>query len=56
MLDPICGMEINKKEAKFSSQLDRKTYYFCSQNCKDKFDKEPKQQMREESHGCGCCH
>ena len=34
--DPICGMEIDKSKA-VTLEKDGKTYYFCSENCKKKF-------------------
>lgn len=40
--DPVCGMEKAKSEFKFTSQYKGKTYYFCSQNCKEMFDGEPR--------------
>ncbi|WP_267643239.1 permease [Haloarchaeobius amylolyticus] len=38
--DPVCGMEIDPDEADHSIEHDGKTYYFCSQSCKDSFDPE----------------
>src|SRR3989338_843086 len=35
--DPICGMEVNEKTAKFSIASKGKKYFFCSKNCHDKF-------------------
>ena len=35
--DPICGMEVDEKKAKFSTVKNGKKYYFCSRNCYDKF-------------------
>ncbi|MCH7568033.1 MAG: YHS domain-containing protein [Nanoarchaeota archaeon] len=38
--DPICGMNVNEKEAKKKDLVvteKGKTHYFCSDNCKDKF-------------------
>ncbi len=35
--DPICGMEIYEKKAKFRAEKGGKAYYFCSKNCHDKF-------------------
>lgn len=35
-IDPICGMEATSDF--FKSDYKGKTYYFCSQHCKDKFD------------------
>ena len=34
--DPVCGMEVDPKKA-LKGEKDGKTYYFCSQHCKDKF-------------------
>lgn len=35
--DPICGMEVDEKKAKFSLASKGKKYFFCSENCYDKF-------------------
>ena len=35
--DPICGMEVNPKKARFKIAKAGKTYYFCSKNCYEKF-------------------
>lgn len=40
-MDLVCGMEINKKTAKFTSKYKGQTYYFCSENCKQHFDNDP---------------
>ncbi len=37
--DPICGMEVDKKKARFSTITNGKKYFFCSKNCYDKFNK-----------------
>lgn len=37
--DPICGMKV--EDAKWTSQFEGKTYYFCAESCKDAFEKEP---------------
>jgi len=36
--DPSCGMEINPITAKFSLKKGGETFYFCSAECKDKFE------------------
>ena len=36
--DPICGMEVDEKKAKFSLVKSGKKYYFCSKSCHDKFN------------------
>jgi YHS domain-containing protein len=39
--DPVCGMQINEKDAAEKSEYKGKVYYFCSPGCKAAFDKEP---------------
>jgi Cu+-exporting ATPase len=42
--DPVCGMEVDVKAAVAAglrSDYKGKTFYFCSDDCKKKFDKEP---------------
>lgn len=46
--DPVCGMKIKAGEAKFKTEFKGKTYYFCSADCKEKFDKEPTKYVKEE--------
>ena len=41
--DPVCSMEVDKKEAEFTSQYGGKTYYFCSEDCKQQFERRPEQ-------------
>jgi YHS domain-containing protein len=37
-IDPVCKMEVNESECEFSVPYKNKTYYFCSQDCKEKFE------------------
>lgn len=53
--DPVCGMKLNKKEAKFISEHDGSKYYFCSENCKEKFNKDLEKYLKKEAVG-RCCH
>lgn len=39
--DPVCKMSIEDKEAVATSIYKGTTYYFCSKNCKQKFDSDP---------------
>jgi len=39
--DPVCGMAVDEKKAKFKSDYKGKTYYFCAPTCKTTFDKNP---------------
>lgn len=41
--DPVCGMEVDEKGAAAVSQHKGKTYYFCSEGCKEKFERDPRQ-------------
>ena len=45
--DPVCGMQINEKEAAGTSTYKGMTYYFCSLSCKTAFDKNPDQYARK---------
>ncbi len=38
--DPVCGMTVESKAAK-SSVHDGHVYYFCSQDCRQKFEDSP---------------
>jgi YHS domain-containing protein len=40
MKDPVHGMMVDEKTAKFKSEHKGKTFYFCSE-CKQTFDKDP---------------
>lgn len=39
--DPVCGMNIDEKNAKFRSEYMGETYRFRSKQCKNIFDKNP---------------
>ncbi len=39
--DPVCGMKVNLATTKYKSIYQGKVYGFCSENCKDSFDKNP---------------
>jgi YHS domain-containing protein len=42
-IDPVCNMEVDETDTKFNSQYGSRTYYFCSEECKDTFDNKPEQ-------------
>ena len=56
--DPVCGMMVDEKKAKFKSDYEGKTYYFCAATCKSTFDKNPAKFVSASgkggSHACGC--
>lgn len=43
-LDPVCGMHVDPRNA-LQSTHDGKSYYFCSEDCRAKWDADP------EKHG-----
>jgi Cu(I)/Ag(I) efflux system membrane fusion protein len=41
VVDPVCGMEVDPARAARKSSYKGKTYYFCSDQCKREFDRDP---------------
>jgi xanthine dehydrogenase accessory factor len=39
--DPICGMTVSIAEAKYVSDFDGRSFFFCCAGCKQVFDKQP---------------
>lgn len=39
--DPVCGMQINIDTAPAKTEFDGEIYYFCSEGCKEVFDRNP---------------
>lgn len=39
--DPVCGMEIEEADAVGSVEYEDKTYYFCSEDCREEFQADP---------------
>jgi len=39
--DPVCDMEVDEKKAAATSRYEGDTYYFCSEDCKRRFDADP---------------
>lgn len=49
--DPVCGMTIDETTAGASATYQGHTYYFCSDSCKAKFQKDPKRYSASEHAG-----
>jgi YHS domain-containing protein len=47
--DPVCGMEVDEREAEAQSRHQGQTYYFCSPECRRKFEQNPEQYARQVS-------
>lgn len=46
--DVVCGMQVDPTKAAGQSEYQEKTYYFCSNGCKKKFDASPGAYIKEE--------
>ena len=51
--DPICGMTVDEATA-LHAERDGKTFYFCSDHCRQKFLSAPAGGKPESKSGC-CC-
>lgn len=45
--DPVCGMQVDEKKAKATSEHNGQKVYFCSDQCKQKFDQNPQQYAKK---------
>lgn len=45
--DPVCGMKIDEKSAKFFVEYSGKTYFFCSKDCMLRFESNPEQYVEK---------
>jgi len=46
-VDPVCKCRFEEEKAEQSSEHDGKKVYFCSMECKEKFEKNPMEYMAE---------
>lgn len=53
--DPVCGMQVDDQKSSSKSQYQGKDYYFCSADCKRKFDQQPQQYagQQQQQRGMG---
>lgn len=50
--DPVCGMKLSRSTAVQELQYDGKTYYFCADVCREKFEAEPQKYTHQHrQHG-----
>ena len=54
VVDPVCGMKIKKEDATFTHVHNDKTYYFCMEECRDKFVKAPGNYIRADEDIITC--
>lgn len=48
--DPVCGMEVDSNTAE-KYEYQGKTYYFCSMDCKQSFQKDPQKYIQKQQGG-----
>ncbi|GCE50977.1 Cu+-exporting ATPase [Thermosporothrix hazakensis] len=61
VIDPVCGMTVDPNTARFSSEYQGKTFYFCAPGCKKTFEQNPASflqqgETEQQGHTCTCGH
>ncbi len=51
VIDPVCSMIVNAARSRATCVVDGETFYFCSQNCADCFERNPERYLRRVSIG-----
>jgi YHS domain-containing protein len=54
--DPVCGMLIEAEQAFSKTAYGHKTYYFCSEACRKRFDAAPGKYAVQAERGLGGHH
>lgn len=49
--DPVCGMHIDEDLSDKIADYQGKTYYFCSETCKEQFNTKPESYADEHKEG-----
>lgn len=47
--DLVCRIDIDEQDSRFFSDYGNETYYFCSADCKRKFDDHPDDYIRDQA-------
>ena len=55
-LDPVCKMEVNPASAEAQSEYEDQSFYFCSMECKRKFDTAPERYIDDTDRAEGRAH
>ena len=56
VVDPVCGMTIDPREAAGSVEHGGETYHFCSEHCVEAFRKDPEAYAGGHGRGAGHAH
>ena len=46
-MDPVCACEVDEQGAEFKTVYEGKTYYFCTEACRAKFESNPGKWSKE---------
>jgi YHS domain-containing protein len=46
VIDPVCEMKVDPQSPPFKMTLNGKTYYFCSEACKQVFERMPEKYIK----------
>jgi Cu+-exporting ATPase len=49
VIDPVCGMSVDENTAPAKADYQGQTYYFCSTDCKTKFQREPEKYTQQQA-------
>jgi YHS domain-containing protein len=41
IIDPVCGIDLEESEAASTLEFEGRTYYFCSEICREEFEENP---------------
>lgn len=52
-VDPVCKMQVSPASAAAQSEYEGQTYFFCSADCKRRFDTHPEQYLDETDRAQG---
>ena len=47
--DPVCGMQVDPRNAAATMEYQSQTYYFCSEDCRQKFMQNPAQYVGQQT-------
>ena len=50
-LDPVCGGKVNPEKTKHTSHVGEEVYYFCSTECRARFESDPEKYAANNDNG-----
>ena len=54
--DPVCGMDVDRDSTPYRESSGGRTYFFCSENCMEKFRRDPARYLAQAEPGAGDEH